>query len=326
MTSASLSVPGNGGGGMQPRPGFLRTWWVAMRPFALPASVTPVLFGSVAAGLLGGADFSLPRALLAMLAMALLHTGANLLNDVVDFRKGLDVRVNPGSGAVVRGWLTPLQATAGAALFLAAGSLIGLWLVGQVGMALLWIGLAGLCVGVFYSLGPVWLKARALGDLAVCVNFGLLGALGAWTAQTGTVSWVPLLWALPIGLLVAAILHANNWRDIAFDGVSGIKTVAGLFGDRGSLTYYRMLLLAPFLLVAAYVVLGRAGLLPGMPLLALLCLLALPEALHLLRRARRRHQDEPVLFLALDGATARLNMIFGLLYTLGLGLGAWLGW
>lgn len=332
MTDAGLSVsvnPGGvsaGGGGAQPRPGFLRTWWVAMRPFALPASVTPVLFGTVAAVAVGGARLALGNALLAMLAMALMHTGANLLNDAVDYRQGLDVRVNPVSGAVVRGWLTPAQAVAGAAVFFAAGSLIGLWLVWQVGTQLLWIGLAGLLVGVFYSLGPLWLKARALGDLAVCVNFGLLGALGAWTVQAGAVNWVVVLWALPIGLLVAAILHANNWRDIAFDNLAGVSTMAGLLGDRGSLAYYGTLVLLPYLLVAGYLVAGLAGWLPRLPWLVLLVVISLPESLRLLRRARRRHRDEPTLFLALDGASARLNMIFGLLYTVGLGLGAWLGW
>ncbi len=328
MASASAAVQANGsaaGGAGGSAPGFLRTWWVAVRPFALPASAAPVLFGTVAAMTIGGSQPRFLLALVAFLAMALMHSGANVLNDAADYDAGLDVRVNPVSGAVVRGWITPGQAYRGAVVLLAAGSALGLFLVYKVGTELLWIGLAGLAIGVFYSVRPVWLKSRALGDLAVCVNFGILGSLGAWTVQTGHVSVWPAIWSIPIGLHVAAILHANNWRDIAFDASAGVKTMASKFGDRGSLGYYAALVLVPYLLVPAMCAAGVLGLGPRLPWLSSMVVLSLPEAFKLISIGKKRHQGPAEAFLALDGATARLNMIFGVLFTLGVGLGHWLG-
>ena len=310
------------------RPGFARTWWVAMRPFALPASTMPVLFGTVLAVTLGGSALSWPRFLAALLGMAVLHTGANLLNDVYDFKKGIDRQVNPVSGAVVRGWVSPREALVAGWLFIAVGSGLGLALVALVGTPVLWLGIAGVAMGVFYTWGPFALKYNAVGDLAVCAAFGVLGALGAWTVQIGTLSWVPAVWAIPIGLLVAGILHANNWRDIQGDRSGGIHTMAGLFGDRGSAVYYAALLFVPYLFVVAWVAASWLfGLAPPMPWPALIVLLSLPLAVGRFRRGLgRKTAADPVAFLALDGATAQLNLAFGLLYTGGLGLAAWTGW
>ena len=45
-----------------------------------------------------------------------------------------------------------------------------------------------------------------------------------------------------MSMLVIGILHANNWRDIVTDGERRVKTMASIFGDRGSLIYYGFLL------------------------------------------------------------------------------------
>ncbi len=312
----------------QAQPGFVKTWWVAMRPFALPASTMPVVFGTVVAITLGGAEFSLPAFLGAFFGMAFLHTGANLLNDVYDYKKGLDSRVNPVSGAVVRGWVSPGQALLAGWLFLGLGSAIGGLLVAYVGLSILWIGIAGVAIGVFYSFGPFELKFHALGDLAVFGNFAILGSLGAWTVQTGYVSWVPAVWAVPMGLLVAAILHANNWRDIKSDKSGGVSTVAGLLGDRGSLYYYGFLLFAPYAFVCVWTMISFFS--SGsvfMPIESLLVLISFPLAVKLFKKGvQRKNSTNPLDFLALDGATAQLNMVFGVLYTASFGLDSLVRW
>ncbi|MCP4676599.1 MAG: prenyltransferase [Deltaproteobacteria bacterium] len=309
------------------KPGFAKTWWVAIRPFALPASTMPIVFGSVLAVTIGEATFSWPLFFGALLGMVFLHTGANLLNDVFDFNKGLDVRVNPVSGAVVRGWITPKQAAFAAAMFFVLGSGIGLWLLSEVGMPILWIGVAGVAIGLLYSLGPFGLKYHALGDLAVFLDFGILGSLGAWTVQTGSLSWIPALWAVPMSLLVIGILHANNWRDIKSDSDGGIRTVASLMGDRASEFYYRLLIFGPFAAVLAIITVSwLTGVVPRMPLTFLITLLCLPLALKLNKKGAKRHKAEnPLDFLALDGATAQLNLAFGVLSTGALGLHALVG-
>ena len=301
----------------EPIPSWLQKWWTALRPFALPASSMSVVFGSVLAVTIGGASFDLPLFLAALLGMMLLHTGGNLLNDVFDYKKGIDRHVNPVSGAVVRGWIGPRDALVAGCLFLLLGSVLGVYIVSRVGAPILWIGAAGVAIGVLYTWGPYPFKFNALGDLAVFLNFGILGALGAWTVQTGVPSWTPVIWAVPMSMLVVGILHANNWRDIASDTDGSIRTVANLLGETASHAYYTLLVLGPFVVILLLILLSWAfDLTPRMPLTFLVTLLAVPLAVKRLKMAANRHQSGHVQnFLALDGTTAQLNLLFGVLCT-----------
>jgi 1,4-dihydroxy-2-naphthoate octaprenyltransferase len=285
----------------------------------------PVVFGTALAVVIGSARFSVLRFLWAIATMIVLHSAGNMLSDVFDFRHGLDRDVTPVSGAIVRGWLTDNQVFRGSGCLFALGTASGLLIAWVTGKSLFIVGGIGLAVGVCYTL----LKPRALGDLAVFLNFGLLGAAGAWIVQTNAFSWLPVLWTVPMALLVSAILHANNWRDITSDGERRVTTVAGHLGDRGSLGYYGFLIFAPFVIDLAYIVIPRLsrGALRPMPLAFLIVLLALPNALRLWGRAiRRAAPRRPMDFVILDGATANHNLVFGLLSTAAVILEGLLRW
>ncbi len=297
---------------------------VATRPFALPASTMSVIFGTVLAITIGNAPFNLLHFIAAFIGMVFLHTGSNLLNDVFDFKKGIDRNINPVSGAVVRGWITSAQALRAGLFLLLIGTIIGLFLVSRVGIPILWIGITGVAVGGFYTWGPMPLKFNALGDLAVFLNFGVLGSLGAWTVQTGFLSWTPVLWAIPMSIFVVGILHANNWRDIQSDQAGGIRTMASVLGDAASEGYYIFLLLFPFAIILLYLLLSITNALqPKMPMAFLITFMAIPKAIKLIKKGKRRKNPEmPLDFIALDGETAQLNLIFGILCTVALGLDA----
>jgi 1,4-dihydroxy-2-naphthoate octaprenyltransferase len=293
---------------------FLKKWLVAARPWSLPASTMPVAFGTSLAVVIGGVPLLAGRFILSLAAMVILHSGANMLSDVFDFRRGLDREVTPVSGAIVRGWLSAREVTGAAVLFILLGSAIGLLLVWMTGRTLLVIGALGVAIGVFYT----FLKYRALGDLAVFLNFGILGSLGAWVVQTGTFSWLPVIWTVPMAMLVSAILHANNWRDTITDRERWIRTVASWLGDKNSLFYYGFLMFGPFFIILGLMVIPRliGGEWIPLPWTFLLVLAAFPRALALWGRARRRHAPrQPMDFIILDGSTAQYNLIFGLLCT-----------
>lgn len=290
-------------------------WVVAARLFAAPASLVPVIFGTVAAVRLGEANFDPWRFAVAMTAMLLLHTGANMLNDVADYRRGLDREVQPGSGAIVRGYLTEREVLRGALLLLAAGCGLGLWLALRVGWTLLWIGLAGVILGAGYSWG-LGLKYRGFGDVVVFTVFGLLAVQGAWVVQTKKWAWPPLLWAVPAGLHVAAILHANNWRDLMTDtSRGGFRTLAGYLGHARSYSYYVFLLFFPFVWVTILAFVPPPW---GLPRTILLTWLSLPLAIGTCGRlAYRRRAEGSQTAPELDARTAQFGLLFGLLYSLG---------
>jgi 1,4-dihydroxy-2-naphthoate octaprenyltransferase len=292
----------------------LKKWLIAARPWALPASTMPVLFGTSLAVVVGRAPFAPIRFLLALAGMVVLHSAGNMLSDAFDFRRGLDRDVTPLSGAIVRGWLTPRQVARGSIVLFAAGAALGVWLSFLSSLVLLWVGGAGLAIGAGYS----FLKRYALGDLAVFLNFGILGGLGAWIVQAKAVSWIPAVWTVPMSLLVAAILHANNWRDAASDRERAVRSFASVVGDRGSLVYYGFLIFGPFAIVLVLILWPRltAAAFPGLPWAFLLVFIALPRAIALFGRGRRRHTPRhPLDFAVLDGATAQYNLLFGLLST-----------
>jgi 1,4-dihydroxy-2-naphthoate octaprenyltransferase len=285
----------------------------------------PVVFGTALAVVIGGARLSPLRFLWALATMMILHSAANMLSDVLDFRRGLDREATPVSGAVVRGLLTDRQVLAGSLVLFVIGAASGFLIALTTGRELFIIGALGLTVGAAYT----FLKAIALGDLAVLLNFGLLGSVGAWMVQTRHFSWLPLVWALPMGMLVSAILHANNWRDTLRDRERRVTTVAGLLGDRGSLLYYGLLVFGGFVIDPAYILVPRlAGLrIQPMPWTFLAVFFALPSALRLWGRALRRAAPRrPMDFIILDGATAGYNLVFGLLSTGAVLLEAVLRW
>ena len=301
---------------------FFKKWWISARPFSFPASTMPVIFGTVLAYVYGGYEFKPLLFILAFIGMVILHSGANILSDIFDFEKGLDKEPSPVSGGVVRGIISIREAWIGSVTMLIFGTAIGLYLTWISGPWLLAIGLLGLFIGTFYTSHTVVnMKYHGLGDLAVFLNFGILGSLGAYYVQSSELSWIPVLWAVPMSMLVIAILHANNWRDIQSDKAGKIFTIAALLGDKSSLRYYGLLIYGPFVVVLLLILVPFL-LFPemtAMPFTFLVTILALPLAIRLWKKAlNRKTPAQPLDFIALDGATAQLNLLFGSLCTLAL--------
>ncbi|HQG44086.1 MAG TPA: prenyltransferase, partial [bacterium] len=167
----------------------------------------------------------------------------------------------------------------------------------------------------FYTMAPFNFKYHALGDIGVFLAFGLLIPLGAYTVQTGYPSWTPVLYGLPAALLVDAILHSNNLRDIPFDAAVEIKTVPIIIGERGAQWMYYLLVLGSFLTVAGLILF--AGLTPW----GLLTFLSLPVALRNIRRVHAKPHMPIEKFAGIDAATAQHHMMFSLLFIAALAIG-----
>ena len=240
-----------------------RKWITAVRPFAYPASCTPVLLGLAIAYHAGHAA-RWGRFAVTLAGVFCFHTAANLLNDVFDYRRGLDRDVRPTSGAVVRGWLTERQVLRAALGLLTVGVLCGLWLAYVTGWPILLLGVAGAVIALGYTGPGFCLKYAGLGDAAIFLTFGVLPVLGTFWVQAGSFSWLPVLWSVPLGALTVGILHANNRRDLATDPTMGCRTLASRLGEQGSARYYRLLLLGPFVFVLALLL---CNLVPGGDLL-----------------------------------------------------------
>ncbi|MCC6382736.1 MAG: LLM class flavin-dependent oxidoreductase, partial [Dehalococcoidia bacterium] len=187
--------------------------WEVVRPFAYTASAVPVAIG----GAVAAADdrFAWLPFVEAMAAGLLLHSGTNVVNEIYDVRKGVDSITSPrASHALVKGRLTERGAFAIAFMSLALALALGAHLVYERGPLMLLLGLAGVAGGWGYTAPPLQYKYHALGIPLVFLLMGPLMVEGSYFAVTGGWSGEALLLSVPVGLLVAAILHGNEWRDI----------------------------------------------------------------------------------------------------------------
>jgi len=189
----------------------------------------------------------------------LAHAGANLLSDYYDYKARVDREGTFGSsGLLVGKVMNPSQILRGAWIALIVAGAIGLYfiLATPKGIFLLWVILVGGIFGVFYAAGPVEFEYRALGEIAVFVSFGPAMVLGAYYVQAHHFSWGPVLYGIPVALLVEAILHSNNLGDIKNDSMVNIKTVPILIGEKWSKIMYYGLVLGAYILTVVLIAVG----------------------------------------------------------------------
>lgn len=290
----------------------LRAWLIACRPKTLSAGVVPVCVGSAVAVHQGA--FALGPALGALAGALLLQIGSNLANDLYDYEKGADTEQRLGPlRAVQAGLLSPRQVRAGMGVVFALALLVGLYLTSVAGSWIVVVGLASIASAILYTAGPYPLGYHGLGELFVLLFFGLVAVCGSAALQTGTLSELAVWASLPVGSLASAILVVNNVRDRETDAVVNKRTLAVRFGRRAGQYEYLVLLLVAYLVPPLLFASGQLG--PW----ALLPLSSLPLALRLARRVLR---DTGALLNHSLVGTAKLLLIFGLLFTLALLLDA----
>lgn len=292
-------------------------WAVAVRAYSYPASIVPVLLGSVFAWYEGSA-FNWLFFLLALIAGMLYHTGSNLVNDYFDYKYQVDrAGTYGGSGMLVSGSMTPRQFAISAVAALGTGTLIGLYFLVHFhaqypfGWPLLLIGGLGLLGAVFYTATPLGAKYHALGEPLVFLMMGTGMVLGAYFVQAGHLSWNAVWISLPVGFLVAAILQGNDVRDIADDRQSKIVTASTLLGATGARVFFSALTFAPY---AALPVLALAGV-AAWPVL--LPLITLPLALKLHNLFWRVRAEKDAALHNVPENAAKLHLAFGVLLAVG---------
>jgi 1,4-dihydroxy-2-naphthoate octaprenyltransferase len=285
----------------------------------LTATIVPVVVGSALAFVDG--SFSWTRGAGALVAAAVLHVSANLLNDVLDHRRGVDeANLTPtpfsgGSRVIQRGLLDSERVLGLASLMALVGFGLGLWLAATAGWPVLALGAIGVGLGYAYSADPIRLSHRGLGEVAVGVAFGPLMTGGAWAVQTGTLSAEALLVGVPLGAMMAGLLAVNELPDARWDERTGKHTLVVRTGDRAPWAIAGLFAFA-YLSIAGLAV---AGVLAWPVVVALA---TLPLAVHVVRGVRGTNWETGGL-VAYQAAAFGLHASTGLLVAIGVALGGW---
>jgi 1,4-dihydroxy-2-naphthoate polyprenyltransferase len=237
--SPALAGPGLA---MAVRRGFLAT-----RPPFLIASVLPVLVGTAWAS----AAFHRFDGLLFALALAatlLAHAATNVYNDVGDDTIGADDsntgRIYPftgGSRFIQTGLLSRAEMRRLAIALCISALLIGAILASLRGPGVIFLGAAGLSLGLLYSMPGAQLSARGVGEAAVGLGLGVLPVLGAVWLQTGFVDFGALILCIPVSCWVTAILIINEVPDVDSDRHARKRTLVVRWGEIGARVIYRSL-------------------------------------------------------------------------------------
>ncbi len=234
-----------------PLPTDWRKWILGARPRTLPAAVAPVLVGTAAAYAVWDESLDLRWFLCALGVALFVQIATNYANDYSDGKRGTDdpgARVGPPR-LVGNGLATPSEVKRAMLVCFGLTALCGLPLVLWVDWRLIFVGLAAIAAGWFYTGGSRPYGYAGFGEVFVFVFFGLVATMGSYYVQTRSLSWISFACGVAMGCLATALLVVNNLRDIPGDTVAGKHTLAVRLGDRRTRVLYILLLVAPFVLV-----------------------------------------------------------------------------
>ena len=252
--------------------------------------------------------------LMTVLGVILLHGGSNVINDYFDYRQKIDTTEVPGgygneARVLIQKLLRPSQVLCIALILFAFSLAIGIYMTAVRGWTIFLLGFLGFLTGLLYTFRPVALKYIALGEPAVFFMWGPLIVTGAYYVQRGGFSFEAIWISVPIGILVALVLLANNIRDIQFDSQVGIVTLATLLGRRWAVRFYQFLLVGVYIVTALLVFEGLLS------FWSFLTFLSLPLALKLVKMLQKKIPPDA------DARTARLDGAFGTLFIIAILLG-----
>ncbi|QNU03037.1 1,4-dihydroxy-2-naphthoate polyprenyltransferase [Peribacillus butanolivorans] len=286
-----------------------KIWWELIRPHTLTAAFVPVLLGTMIALLEDGVNWLLFAAM--MIASILIQAATNLFNEYYDFKRGLDTEESVGiGGGIVRHGMTPKLIMTLALSMYGIALILGIYICAVSSWWLAGVGLVCMLVGYLYTGGPLPISYTPFGELFSGFFMGFLIILIAFFIQTGFVSTIAILIAIPSGILVGLINLSNNLRDHDGDKAHGRKTMPVVMGRKNALTFMAIMFAFSYLWLVGLVLAG------SVTSWILLAFLSIPKALAAIKGFVGK--TSPITMVPAMKATAQTNTFFGLLMAIGL--------
>lgn len=264
---------------------------------------------------------------LAVLGAFFAHVAANVINDVYDFRSGVDTlaptRDSPdfgGSNVLTGGLMTAGEGFAWGVGFgvvaLAFGALIAL----SAGWGVYLPALAGALIAFEYVAPPLRFGyvGHGVGELGILIAFGPLTVGGAGWAAGGRWSWGAAATGLFVGINIVAILYCHHFTHPEADREVGKMSPVAVLGKAAAL---RLAWLLPALSAGILIALVAVRVLPALALLALVAPVMFSLAL-----ARTKADASIEAFGNLTRAAAGAATVGGAVLALALLVARLLGW
>ena len=309
--SALLLIPSELAGCIR-RKGYLRLTPRSVMELAAPqtwsASVMPVL---LAAALAISGTHTLSVALFfSLLATSVcLQCAVNTLNDYADFMAGVDKRENitdPTEASIIYHDYEPVLAFVVGMGFILLGLVCGLYAIITVGPELLIFGAIGAAVVFFYSYGLIPLSYTPIGEALSGIVMGGIIPFACVYAMTGNISWMTIVYSVPVIITIGLIMLVNNGCDIEKDLSAGRQTLPAKIGRSRTLTLHTILFAAAMACVTAIIVFRFSG---GLWILPLFFAWLIPQEYRLIKTGMAPESRARSMALA-TGMNIRLNAVY----------------
>ena len=182
-----------------------------------------------------------------------IQIAANFANDASDAAKGADTEDRLGPPRMVAmGVISARDMWVAVAVASGVAAVAGIALAFIASPLILLVGAVSLVAMLGYVGGPFPYGYHGLGELFVFVFFGVVATVGSrWVHDTEAPLSAWLL-SIPIGMLVTAILVANNYRDIDTDREVGKRTLAVIMGRERTRLLFATLIYGSLLLIVLF--------------------------------------------------------------------------
>ena len=231
-------------------------WLISTRAAVLIITFIP----AVIAGLLAAKDgmFDWVRWILVTVGLVFAHAMNNLLNDLTDYRRGVDkdnyFRTQYGPQPLEAGLMTTNQLLGYAAFNGIIALACGIALTIMVG----WPVLILIAIGAFFVFFYTWpLKYIGLGEIAVILVWGpLMIGGGYYVITNGVWSWQVCLASLPYALGATLVIFGKHIDKLPEDKAKNIHTLPVILGEKNSRYTVLVMMALQYVFVVYLVVTG----------------------------------------------------------------------
>lgn len=231
----------------------IHAWLLAIRPKTFGVAVAPVL-AALAVCLSDTGTINPLVALLTALLAILMQAITNMENDS-GYSKRKAERTNRKGlpRATSLGLLSVKQVETGIAIAAVIAIAITAYFIYLTHWFFLLITIASIAAAYLYMGGPRPIAYSPYGEIVVFLFFGLVATTGTYYLQVQTVSVTILLVGCALGLIAAAVLCVNNYRDREHDESIARYTMAVVLGKIATIAAYRIMLFVPYALILCIV-------------------------------------------------------------------------
>ncbi len=233
----------------------------------LIATRSAVFIMTVIAGTIGGVlawyngTFYWANFIAAIIGLVFAHASNNLLNDLIDSKKGIDkgnyYRSLYGPQTVEHGLLSKVGIYSYIGFSLMIAVLAGVFLIYQTGVTTLYLMLAGMFFLFFYT----WpLKYIGLGEITVILVWGPLMVGGTYFVTSGGVwSWPVAIVGIIYALGPTSVLFGKHTDKLNADKEKRVFTLPVILGESNSRWFTVLLWISQYALVGWLIFSGALG-------------------------------------------------------------------